>query len=351
MDSLCSMRVNVRDFIADPKERQQHDHHVERFKRDGVFTTKEEGDAPMAFCFMIFELRLNRPFPAFACSLRGAWTCKTTRWLAGNVAHSGPRGLSMNFVPSSSRSLSYCQIALQYAAENATHHAHPKLIHFVVLIPPSSKTVPLEEQSLLCCLPQRRANPCARAVCLFVDVLLVIGAGKHCLPLTGSRNPSAPPSPLPLLLHLLFLFFRMLTHRGDSEYNLKKEAFMLRGTYPSNVLRTITLAEVFDKLLFCHCICNALSLAIFQGSSAALSPSFPLCLQSYKDCLSMQHPFACVLALDVVNFTRFSSQSKPEELISIMSDLFDTFDCIAERHGVQRVKIIGAYITTVFSRF
>lgn len=28
-----------------------------------------------------------------------------------------------------------------------------------------------------------------------------------------------------------------------------------------------------------------------------------------------------------------------------MSDLFDTFDCIAERHGVQRVKIIGdAYI-------
>ena len=61
-----------------------------------------------------------------------------------------------------------------------------------------------------------------------------------------------------------------------------------------------------------------------------------------------EHSFTTVLALDMVNFTRFSSQSSPEAMISMMSEIFDMFDAVAERHNVHRAKIIGECAVFLF---
>ena len=42
--AFCLSGNNVRDFVADPAKRQEHDSYVDRFKRDGVFSKKEDGE-------------------------------------------------------------------------------------------------------------------------------------------------------------------------------------------------------------------------------------------------------------------------------------------------------------------
>ena len=52
-----------------------------------------------------------------------------------------------------------------------------------------------------------------------------------------------------------------------------------------------------------------------------------------------------VLQADLSGFTPLSATKSPEELLSLMSDLFSLFDEIAEQHGVHKLKTIGdAYV-------
>mgnify|MGYP002476668760 CR=1 FL=1 len=183
VSDFCQGGHNVREFVADTRQRQLHDSYVERFKREGVFTTKEDGvrgrvrrldgsTATMLIRVQEFRMRNQRFFAAF-----------------------------------------------------------------------------LEDEG----------------------------------PLERQR------SQLTSMLH--------------------QSSFLLRGVYPSSMLAAIAAARMEDT------------------------------------CVYQEHSFTTVLALDMVNFTRFSSQSSPEAMISMMSEIFDMFDAVAERHNVHRAKIIGdAYI-------
>ena len=48
-----------------------------------------------------------------------------------------------------------------------------------------------------------------------------------------------------------------------------------------------------------------------------------------------------VLFADIVGFTQISSQISPPELVSLLNDIFSTFDRLAEKHGLEKIKTIG----------
>jgi class 3 adenylate cyclase len=48
-----------------------------------------------------------------------------------------------------------------------------------------------------------------------------------------------------------------------------------------------------------------------------------------------------VLFADIVGFTTLSSRTTPEALVTMLNELFSTFDGLAERHGLEKIKTIG----------
>ncbi|MEG4586306.1 adenylate/guanylate cyclase domain-containing protein [Microcoleus sp. MOSTC5] len=48
-----------------------------------------------------------------------------------------------------------------------------------------------------------------------------------------------------------------------------------------------------------------------------------------------------VLFADIVGFTQLSSLVSPTQLVAMLNDIFSTFDNLAERHGLEKIKTIG----------
>jgi class 3 adenylate cyclase len=58
---------------------------------------------------------------------------------------------------------------------------------------------------------------------------------------------------------------------------------------------------------------------------------------------SIAHQFrdVTVLFADIVDFSRLSAHLSPGELITLLNEIFSTFDELAERHGLEKIKTIG----------
>ncbi len=48
-----------------------------------------------------------------------------------------------------------------------------------------------------------------------------------------------------------------------------------------------------------------------------------------------------VLFADIVGFTAVASRTSPEELVTMLNELFSSFDRLAEKHGLEKIKTIG----------
>lgn len=48
-----------------------------------------------------------------------------------------------------------------------------------------------------------------------------------------------------------------------------------------------------------------------------------------------------VLFADIVGFTSFAADNEPEEVVSVLNEIFSGFDALAEKHGVEKIKTIG----------
>jgi len=48
-----------------------------------------------------------------------------------------------------------------------------------------------------------------------------------------------------------------------------------------------------------------------------------------------------VLFADIVGFTTLSARTSPEALVTMLNELFSTFDRLAEHHGLEKIKTIG----------
>jgi class 3 adenylate cyclase len=53
-------------------------------------------------------------------------------------------------------------------------------------------------------------------------------------------------------------------------------------------------------------------------------------------------PDVSVLFADLVGFTRLSSQTSSDRLVNLLNEVFSGFDELAEKHGVEKIKTIGA---------
>lgn len=52
-------------------------------------------------------------------------------------------------------------------------------------------------------------------------------------------------------------------------------------------------------------------------------------------------PRVAILFADLVGFTEKSAQMQPEEIVSFLDHIFTSFDALAEKHGVEKIKTIG----------
>ena len=61
--------------------------------------------------------------------------------------------------------------------------------------------------------------------------------------------------------------------------------------------------------------------------------------------MSEKHQNVTVLIADIVGFTEISSNTSPKEIVSLLNELFSSFDYLCTLYGVEKVKTIGdAYV-------
>lgn len=57
--------------------------------------------------------------------------------------------------------------------------------------------------------------------------------------------------------------------------------------------------------------------------------------------IAESHPDVTVLFADVVDFTPFAERTEAPQVVGILDEIFSTFDSLAQRHGVEKIKTIG----------
>jgi class 3 adenylate cyclase len=64
-------------------------------------------------------------------------------------------------------------------------------------------------------------------------------------------------------------------------------------------------------------------------------------LKSGEELIVDRFDAVSVLFADIVGFTALSSRIPPEQLVTLLNELFSTFDKLAEKHGLEKIKTIG----------
>ena len=68
-------------------------------------------------------------------------------------------------------------------------------------------------------------------------------------------------------------------------------------------------------------------------------------LKSQRGVVADEHDDVCVLFADIVEYTAYSHVMKPVDLVSELNDIFQMFDELAEKYGLEKIKTIGdAYL-------
>jgi class 3 adenylate cyclase/CheY-like chemotaxis protein len=57
--------------------------------------------------------------------------------------------------------------------------------------------------------------------------------------------------------------------------------------------------------------------------------------------IAESYPDVTVLFADIVDFTPLSARITPHELVTLLDETFSTFDHLAEKHGLEKIKTIG----------
>jgi class 3 adenylate cyclase len=64
-------------------------------------------------------------------------------------------------------------------------------------------------------------------------------------------------------------------------------------------------------------------------------------LKQHEDVIADEFPDVTVLFADLVDFTRRSQRSSPQQIVQLLDGLFSAFDRLARRHGLEKIKTIG----------
>ncbi|MBK9249535.1 MAG: tetratricopeptide repeat protein [Ignavibacteria bacterium] len=72
-----------------------------------------------------------------------------------------------------------------------------------------------------------------------------------------------------------------------------------------------------------------------------LPPSIAHRILGGEKLIAEKIPCVSVLFADIVNFTKLSQRITPEELVEGLDSIFSTFDALAEKYGLEKIKTIG----------
>jgi class 3 adenylate cyclase len=64
-------------------------------------------------------------------------------------------------------------------------------------------------------------------------------------------------------------------------------------------------------------------------------------LEEQEDVIADGFPEVTVLFADLVDFTRRSQRSSPQQVVQVLDELFTAFDQLTRRHGLEKIKTIG----------
>src|SRR4029453_9732317 len=64
-------------------------------------------------------------------------------------------------------------------------------------------------------------------------------------------------------------------------------------------------------------------------------------LKQHEDVIADGFPEVTVLFADLVDFTRRSQRSRPQQVVQFLDELFSAFDQLTRRHGLEKIKTIG----------
>jgi len=64
-------------------------------------------------------------------------------------------------------------------------------------------------------------------------------------------------------------------------------------------------------------------------------------LKGGEKAIANRHEIVTVMFADLCGFTALSRRTTPADLVSMLNDIFTTFDSIVERNGVEKIKTIG----------
>jgi class 3 adenylate cyclase len=64
-------------------------------------------------------------------------------------------------------------------------------------------------------------------------------------------------------------------------------------------------------------------------------------LKQHEDVIADGFPEVTVLFADLVDFTRRSQRSSPQQIVQILDELFSAFDQLTKRYGLEKIKTIG----------
>ncbi len=64
-------------------------------------------------------------------------------------------------------------------------------------------------------------------------------------------------------------------------------------------------------------------------------------LKDGEKVIADRHETVSVLFADIVGFTTYSATVSPEQLVAELNSVFEQFDELATRHGVEKIKTIG----------
>lgn len=82
--------------------------------------------------------------------------------------------------------------------------------------------------------------------------------------------------------------------------------------------------EKSDRLLF-NAIPQAIAERVKRGEST----------------IADQHPEITILVADLAGFTVLAAHVAPEEIVSLLNEIFSAFDLLAEKHGLEKIKTMG----------
>ncbi|MFN8360786.1 MAG: tetratricopeptide repeat protein [Candidatus Kapaibacterium sp.] len=90
-----------------------------------------------------------------------------------------------------------------------------------------------------------------------------------------------------------------------------------------------------------HAVERAKHEATEQLLHNVLPPSIAAKMLTGSTLIAEKLPTVSVLFADIVNFTKLSQSITPEELVEGLDRIFSTFDALAEKHGLEKIKTIG----------